>query len=129
MMEAILSNDEEDWHSHLERGVKESEFDSRGGFFVIGNPRAGARGNPEPRLVKPASRLARRTFRRIAMPGGDPRAAAFWPGSDRIERCRKWRISISVHAGMYVFIPIFAAISGQLPQTNISPSRAGLAAR
>ncbi|WP_155628232.1 hypothetical protein [Burkholderia territorii] len=63
MMQAILSNDEEDWHSHFERGVKESAFDWHGGFFVIGRPRAGARGHPQPdrrncRCALPGGRFA-----------------------------------------------------------------------
>ncbi|BAX62736.1 hypothetical protein BSFP_056040 [Burkholderia stabilis] len=36
MMRAILSNDDEDWHSHLEKSVKESGLDWQAGFFMIG---------------------------------------------------------------------------------------------
>ncbi|WP_212041877.1 hypothetical protein [Burkholderia cenocepacia] len=37
MMRAILSNDDEDWHSHLEQSVKESGLDWQAGFFMIGS--------------------------------------------------------------------------------------------
>ncbi|WP_175717528.1 hypothetical protein [Burkholderia anthina] len=37
MMRPILSNDDEDWHSHLEPSVKESGLDWQRGFFVIGD--------------------------------------------------------------------------------------------
>jgi len=62
MMEAILSNDDKDWHSHLTRGVKESALDWHAGFFVIGDRRAGARSGPErgrriPRRALPGGRL------------------------------------------------------------------------
>ncbi|CAI8693912.1 hypothetical protein EMIT0111MI5_11287 [Burkholderia sp. IT-111MI5] len=36
MMRAILSNDDEDWHSHLEQSVKELGLDWQAGLFMIG---------------------------------------------------------------------------------------------
>ncbi|WP_208458825.1 hypothetical protein [Burkholderia sp. BCC0322] len=36
MMRAILSNDDQDWHSHLEQSVKELGLDWQAGFFMIG---------------------------------------------------------------------------------------------
>ncbi|CAD9218387.1 hypothetical protein BCEN4_1220004 [Burkholderia cenocepacia] len=43
MMRAILSNDDEDWHSHLEQSVKESGLDWQAGFFMIGSMRTSGR--------------------------------------------------------------------------------------
>ncbi|MCA8239593.1 hypothetical protein LGN10_02545 [Burkholderia sp. AU32262] len=42
-MRAILSNDDEDWHSHLEQSVKELGLDWQAGFFMIGSVRMGGR--------------------------------------------------------------------------------------
>ncbi|CAM2167346.1 hypothetical protein BC2230_10376 [Burkholderia cepacia] len=38
MMRAILSNDDREWHSHLEQSVKELGLDWQAGFFMIGSP-------------------------------------------------------------------------------------------
>ncbi|WP_155740231.1 hypothetical protein [Burkholderia territorii] len=80
MMEAILSNDEEDWHSHFERGVKESAFGWHGGFFVIGSPRAGARENPEPDRRNRLCALPGGRFAEMPLPGGNVPAMVYFEG-------------------------------------------------
>jgi hypothetical protein len=45
MMEAILSNDDEDWHSHFDRGVKEASLDWYSRYIANGGARSGDRGS------------------------------------------------------------------------------------
>ncbi|MGU7811477.1 hypothetical protein [Burkholderia sp. AW49-1] len=72
MMEAILSNDEEDWHSHLERSVKESQLDWHGGLFVIGGTHAGARSGPDRARRIPLRALPGERLREIDTARNDP---------------------------------------------------------
>ncbi|MBR8142670.1 hypothetical protein KDW55_24120 [Burkholderia sp. AU19243] len=61
MMDPILSNDDGDWHSHLERGVKESPLNWHSDLFVTGAACAAGAGAPH-RIRKTPETLVRRAF-------------------------------------------------------------------
>ena len=95
MMRAILSNDDREWHSHLERSVKELGLDWQAGFFMIGSlPERGCDG---------AQRVWR--GRLNAPPGGRLRPISEYGDSDAAGSWRQGRIAFLRSDFPYFLIP------------------------
>jgi hypothetical protein len=103
MMEAILSNDDEDWHSHFDRGVKEASLDWYSRYIGNGGARSGDRGSAtryRSIAETPAGRGSTGNGRR-----GARVVLAVWTGSNRLARIRHCALSSSFYARMRVFVP------------------------
>ncbi|NTY39247.1 hypothetical protein [Burkholderia diffusa] len=88
MMRAILSNDDEDWHSHLEQSVKESGLDWQAGFFMIGGMLKSGWSNAPRSRRDDRNHLIHKGFLEIQKIWGPIKFRTTAAGSDRVPATR-----------------------------------------